>query len=139
MASECNNGSLAPCSEEITNIPFQAISSSNALTCSLQNINEDELIVNLVINSQTDFEKYVKCSDENLPSINFSENTLLAGRVISPNCGIIKNQAINKHCQDYIFTVKLEPGVCGAVTQVSYFAITSKIPNSSNIEFNIQQ
>ncbi len=102
----------------------------------LQNVDENETIVNLIIQNQQNYEKYVGIRSDTLrPEIDFEKFVLLAGRAIHNTCGHVKNQNVKQKCNTYYYTVNFEGGVCGAIVKVNYFVIVKN--TNSKIEFSI--
>ncbi len=91
----------------------------------LQNIDTEQETVNLVINSQTDYEKYV-AGNGTLPVIDFNHYTFLAGRMKTSASGMVTDQYVTRKCYEYTYTVNIEEGNLGVVSAVYYFAVIEK-------------
>jgi len=138
LGFSCEKNDL-DCEGEPTQIPFEYLLAENSNeTCVLKNIDDTEVQVNLIIQSQVDYEKYLECSDT-LPSINFSEHTLLAGRLKAPNMDRVVKQTFSQDCTDrYLYYVEIGSGVATMPSDVYYFAIVPKIIDESTLRFEIK-
>ncbi|WPR76465.1 hypothetical protein [Algoriphagus sp. NG3] len=137
MGASCEEH--APCTSEgdHTTVETQTFFDLNTPYAWVQNVDDNETTLNLIIQNQQDYEKYVGIREDTLrPVIDFESNILLAGRIIHPSCGFIENQNVTKKCDDYYYTVILANGACGAVVRINYFVITTKV--SSEVKFDIQ-
>lgn len=108
--------------------------------CRLQNISNSQEVgskVDLVIQSQAEYEKYVLCESA-LPAIDFSKKALLAGRYIAAHMDWVENQRVYQDCNGkLVFEVRLEKGGYTAVTEVFYFAGIPKVSNQTEVTFDI--
>jgi hypothetical protein len=130
----CNN--KEHCDEESQNVKIQEFGDSTSGTQYwLQNIDNDMEIVNLVINSQFDYEKYV-ASNGTLPAIDFNNYTLLAGRIKTPSSDGVSSQSVTRSCDVYTYNVTIGGGNFGVVSTVYYFAVIEKV--DGKVIFNIQ-
>lgn len=100
----------------------------------MQNIDDEKEIVNVVINSQSDYEKYVACNTT-LPTIDFKNYTLLSGRMKTPYADHIISQSAVKACNELKYTVTIGEGIATVASKVYYFAIIPK--TNATISFNI--
>ncbi len=101
----------------------------------LQNIVKEEEVVNLVIDSHEDYEKYVASNDE-LPSIDFNNNTLLSGMIKTSSSDTVIEQSVTKKCDTYTYKIVVGNGNLGVVSKVYYFAIVEKV--TGNVIFNVK-
>lgn len=124
------------CNEESQPVQIQDLVSLESNTQYwLQNIDDEKEIVNLVINSQSDYEKYIACN-ATLPTIDFKNYTLLAGRMKTPSSDVVINQSVTKNCNNYTYNVIIGDGSLGVISTVHYFTILEKV--YGNVTFNIQ-
>lgn len=134
----CKKNEITPdCEDEtIQNIESQEFFPINTPYAWVQNVSEDESTVNLIINNQADYEKHIGISADTIrPAIDFNKYVLLAGRVIHPSCGSLKDQNVVNQCNSYVYNVNINNGMCGAFVKVNYFIIVdnSILP----IKFNV--
>ena len=123
------------CNEEPQTVQIQDLDSLGSNTQYwLQKIDDEKEIVNLVINSQSDYEKYVACN-ATLPTIDFKNYTLLAGRMKTPYADHIISQSVVNACNELKYTVTIGEGIATVASKVYYFAIISK--TIATISFNI--
>ena len=93
----------------------------------------------LMINSNKELEKYIKCSEgESYPAINFSTQTLLIaygvqGHFVIPNYRTL--QQLSK--QNYEMLVNLEPYANSVITEWQDAIIVNKILDGTHIELII--
>lgn len=135
----CTQNQIIDCTGELTQITFDSLlPDTTNQTCILKNINESEQIVNLIIQSQAEYENYVSCTDS-LPFIDFSTKTLLAGRMKSPNEDKIIEQKITVDCNgNYLYSVDIGYGIATHPIDVYYYAIIPKIPSKEKMGFDIE-
>ncbi len=143
----CDYKDITACSGELTQVSFDyLVSPTNGDNeqCWLQNLNESldaqgrpQQQLDLVIQTQTDYEKYFGCSGT-LPIIDFAKKTLLAGRYIETSACFVFDQSVYKDCrQNYFFNVQLSAGSSQAFAKIPYFAIIPKISNKSKVTVNV--
>jgi hypothetical protein len=125
------------CEGEQTPIPFELLEGKEDKLCVLKNIDDERPQVDLIIQTQDDYEKYIECSGI-LASINFSDKTLLAGRLKTSYEDKIIMQSYTQDCKRYVFHVEIGLGVAAAPSNVFYFAIVPKITDESKVMFDIQ-
>ena len=135
----CENNQVFDCTEEPIVVAFETILSDSVTQgCKLQNIDDNELIVNLIIKSQDEYENYVGCIGE-LPVVDFSEKTLLAGRMMAPKEDKVIKQSVSKDCNEiYLYTVEIGYGIAAHPISVYYHALIPKTPANAKIEFDIK-
>lgn len=126
------------CEGEPTPIPLESVVQKEGELCALKNIDDTRLQIDLIIQTEDEYEKYIECSNT-LPSINFSDKTLLAGRLKTPYQDKIIKQSYSQDCKNrYLFHVEIGWGVAAAPSNVFYFAIVPKITDESKLMFDIQ-
>jgi len=127
------------CQGEPTPIPYESLlQHKQDEICILRNIDDSKKQIDLIIQTQDDYEKYVECSST-LPPINFSEMTLLAGRLKTPYQDKVIKQSYSQDCKNrYVFQVEIGLGVAAAPSNVFYFAIVPKITDVTNVIFDIK-
>lgn len=108
-------------------------------TCQLnaENIDHSEKETHLIIKTQSDFEKYVSCT-ENAPTIDFDEYFVLAGIYRHQQCAIFDRQSVVLCEERLIYRVRLLEQDCLAITSVTYFTVISKDHDSKEVEFDVQ-
>ena len=135
LTFSCEKGRI--CDEEQQTVKIQEFGDSTGISrYRLQHINEEETIVNLVINSQTDYEKYITCIGTS-PAIDFTKHTLLAGRIKTTTIDHLDSQSVVRSCFELKYTVTIEEGVATQPYVVYYFALIAKtyIPVSFDVRY----
>ncbi len=134
----CTQNQLIDCTGESNQVSFETLLSSSASEiCGLKNIDNNELTVNLIIKSQSEYENYISCSPSS-PVVDFNEKTLLAGRMKTPNEDRIINQSVTFDCNgNYLYNVEIGYGIATHPIDVYYFAVIPKILPETRIDFNI--
>ncbi len=99
-------------------------------------IDETQNVVNLVIRTETDYKKYLATSQgDTLPTINFNEYILLAGRAKTRHSDLILSQSVVETCGETVYKVRIGGGIGTAPSVVRYFAL---IPaGSTNAKFDV--
>ena len=135
----CKETQILNCTGDPTPITFETILSDSVTQgCKLQNIDDNELVVNLVIQSQAEYENYVTCIVA-LPAIDFSEKTLLAGRMKTPEEDKIIKQSVTVDCNGiYLYSVEIGGGIAAHPISVYYHALIPKISADAKVEFDIK-
>lgn len=119
----------------VESFPFLNVNTQYAW---VQEVDPKNTTVNLVIETQQDYEKFIgTSSDIKRPSIDFSQFVLLAGRTITPECAMVGSQAVLEKCGTYTFEVTLAPKDCHAFTTTNYFVIIYKTERP--IDFHIKK
>lgn len=98
--------------------------------------------LNLVINSQEDFEKYFECKNDYSPQIDFSQYTLLTGsRAV--NCiypTLVLQQILvddKSKAVQLMAQFEYDSGCYGALGVIYYHALIPKINNTYTVSFDI--
>ncbi len=106
--------------------------------CTLKNIDDSQKEVNLLIQDQADYEKYVDCVKSH-PSVNFTVQTLLVGRLKAPHGDFIVSQNVTFNCNEkYSLNVEIAEGPSAVPTDVYYYAVIPKVSSSAQVVFNVQ-
>lgn len=138
MGASCEEH--APCTSEgeFTAVESLTFFDLNTPYAWVQNVDDDETTVNLIIQNQQDYEKYVGIREDTLrPVIDFNHYFLLAGRVKANYSDEIIFQKVIDNCNDFLFEVRYGGGALPVITSVNYFAI---VPNGySTMSFDIKQ
>ncbi len=94
-----------------------------------------------VINNQIEFESLIECnSDYELPVIDFSKYTLLAGsKAVGGICPTILSQYVQKYSKNnkIVYEVQIKEGGYAALGSAYYHALIPKIEQQYDIEFII--
>ncbi len=112
--------------EEFANIP-----------CSLQSINNNDKVVNLVIKTQADYEKYFICGVP-LPEVDFEKYFILAGRYRHNQCAVFDSQQVLLCNNKIIYRVKMLEQVCQAFTNVFYVTVVENKFETFKVEFDVK-
>lgn len=105
--------------------------------CQLQNIDDSKEETHLIIKSQSDYEKYVSCT-EKLPTIDFDEYLVLAGVYRHHQCALFNWQSVVLCENEIIYRVRLLEQDCQILTSITYFNVISKEFDENKIEFDVQ-
>jgi hypothetical protein len=129
------------CTGEAISISYEPmVADSLENDCRLQNIGDTREVgsqVNVLIQSQADYEKYMLCATS-LPDIDFSQKTLLAGRYVASHMDQVKHQRVYQECNGKVkFEVRLDKGGYTAVTDVFFFAVVPKISSQAEVIFDV--
>jgi hypothetical protein len=108
-----------------------------SIPCSLQNISTDNKVVNLVIKTQADYEKYFTCSNQ-LPEVDFEKYLILAGRYRHHQCAIFDNQQVLLCDSKLFYKVRMLLQDCQAITNVYYVTVIEKEYENLPVEFDIK-
>lgn len=113
-------------SEEFAGIP-----------CGLQNAESDEKEVNLIITTQTDFDKYFTCAAQ-LPVIDFDKYFILAGMYRHHQCAVFDSQSVSVCNNKINYRVTMLEQACQAITSVFYATVIEKEYNNLPVDFDVQ-
>lgn|SRR5690554_3780860 len=113
-------------SEEFASIP-----------CGLQNAESDEKEVNLVITTQTDFEKYFTCSAQ-LPVIDFDKYLIFAGTYRHHQCAVFDSQSVSVCNNKINYRVTILEQACDAFTSIFYATVIEKEYIYLPVNFDVQ-
>jgi hypothetical protein len=104
----------------------------------LQNTSSKDTLTTLVIRTEEQYRKYVV---DRLAKIDFSKETLLAGHVRTPMPGRVVAQRVTSSCASnkLVYDVEIKVNIDGitASDQVPFFVKIPKIPESTNVTFNV--
>lgn len=103
----------------------------------LQNTSNDTLTT-LVVRTEEQYRNYVV---DRLAKIDFSKETLLVGRVRTPMPGRVIVQRVTSSCASnkLVYDVEIKVSIDGttAFAQIPFFIKIPKIPESTNVTFNV--
>jgi hypothetical protein len=107
------------------------------IPCSLQNINTNDKVVNLVIKTQADYDKYFICSFKP-PAVDFDKYFILAGRYHHHQCAVFDSQQ-TLICENKLYyKVRMLEQVCAAFTNVYYFAVIDRQHINLPVVFDVK-
>jgi hypothetical protein len=109
----------------------------SATLCSLLNTDSPKKMVNLVITSQTDFEKYVGCGAQT-PAIDFEKYFILTGMYRHHQCARFDNQQVLLCNSKIVYRVRILEQDCHAPTSVFYVAVVERKYDNLNVVFDVQ-
>lgn len=99
-------------------------------------IDETQEVVNLVIRTETDYKRYLATiQGDTLPTINFNEYILLAGRAKTRHSDLILSQSVVETCGETVYKVRIGGGIGTVPSVVSYFALVPA--GSTNVRFDV--
>lgn len=103
-------------------------------------INPNDSLVTLVIRTNDDYRKYIVDRQD---KIDFSNETLLAGRIRTPMAGSVLQQTVKSYCisNEIYFDVQYVVNKDGVTvfSEVPFYAIIPKIPEGTKVRFNIHR
>lgn len=105
--------------------------------CGLQNIDNDKKEVNLILTTQTDFDKYFNCAAQ-LPVIDFDNYFILAGMYRHHQCAVFDSQSVSVCNNKIKYSVTMLEQDCQAITSVFYATVIEKEYNNLPIDFDVQ-
>jgi hypothetical protein len=105
--------------------------------CGLQNVSTDDKVVNLVIKTQADYEKYIACGLQR-PAVDFEKYFILSGRYRHNNCALFNNQQVLICNNKIIYKVGLKEQDCHAITDVYYVTVIERKYANMSIEFDVE-
>lgn len=88
-----------------------------------------------IINTEEELKEHFDCQ---MPEIDFSKHTLLAGFFLSGNCANVRCQSVAKSCGSYEYNVVLNELACAAVTPISYFVVIPKISTGTKVKVMVR-
>jgi hypothetical protein len=107
------------------------------IPCSLHNIDTDNKVVNLVIKTQADFEKYLSCSSQ-LPAIDFKKYFILVGRYRHHQCAIFDSQEVLICDNKLFYKVRMLEQDCLAFTDVFYVTVIEREYVNLPVKFDVK-
>ncbi len=138
-AFSCKKEQSNPCNEtgDGTTVETFDFFDINTPYAWVQNVDENETIVNLIIQNQQNYEKYVGIRSDTLrPEIDFEKFVLLAGMIKTSSSDTVIEQSVTKKCDTYTYKIVVGNGNLGVVSKVYYFAIVEKV--TGNVIFNVK-
>lgn len=121
----CEDGSIEI--QEVTNLKnFQ------------KTINPKDSLATMVIRTETEYRNYIT---DPVARIDFSKQTLLAGRLLTAMQGRVLSQRVTSSCASgsLLYDVKISVNTEGATAhaETPFFVTIPKIPESTNVTFNV--
>lgn len=107
------------------------------IPCSLQNINTDDKVVNLVIKTQADYEKYFICSYAP-PAVDFGKYFILTGRYRHHQCAMFDSQLVLLCNNKIVYKVGMLEQICAAFTNIYYFAVIEREYENLPVVFDVK-
>ncbi len=124
---------VVACSEGV--LKYEDLSSKSALSAAVLDTNS---IVNLVITSQKQYERYIANRDQ---SIDFDSKMLLAGSYFTDSAAHVASQLVTSDCGAgkviYHIEVVRTKGDFTTRQHVEYFAIVPKLPDGTEVKFDV--
>ena len=105
--------------------------------CSLQNINSADKVVNIVIKTQADYEKYFTCISQP-PTVDFEKYFIIAGNYRHHQCALFKGQKVLLCNNKIIYRVFILKQICDSITDVFYVTVIEKKYENLPIEFDVK-
>jgi len=107
------------------------------ISCSLQNINTKDNVVNLVIKTQADYDKYFICSVQP-PAVDFDKYFILAGRYRHHQCAVFDSHQVLLCKNRIVFKVRILEQICAAFTNVYYFVVIDRQHVNLPVVFDVK-
>jgi hypothetical protein len=119
-------------------IPFTEYSLAYA-GCQWTNLGYDSKSKVNVINSETEVEKHLTCTEgESFPEIDFAKNTLLLARGIATSgVGKITGSFYQSYANQYSLNIKISLGITAVMQPWSIGIVVSKLPVNVKINLNV--
>ncbi|WP_159471646.1 hypothetical protein [Dyadobacter sp. 3J3] len=103
-------------------------------------INPKDSLVTLVIKTDADYKKYIVDTPQ---KVNFSNQTLLVGRIHTPMPGSVVKQSIKSHCisNEIYFDVQYKVNIDGTAneSEVPFYAVIPRISEETRVRFIIHR
>jgi hypothetical protein len=101
-------------------------------------INPTDSLATLVIRTEEEYRDFIV---DRLADIDFSRETLIAGRVRTAMPGRVITQSVTSFCasNNLVYDVKIKVNTDGttAYAEIPFFITIPKIPESTNVTFNV--
>jgi len=135
MSNSCKKeeGLPSPCETSLLTDTAQITGLNSCIAEPIPNAGQS---LEYVVNSAADYQALFSCTTP--PVVDFTTHTLLAGKTRTASCSHVLSQQVALTCTGYTYTVKLEAGVCAAVTNVVYYVLVPKIPSGTKVNFDVQ-
>ncbi|MGI4741356.1 MAG: hypothetical protein ACRYG7_39825 [Janthinobacterium lividum] len=133
MSNRCKKDDAQPCPGAVVVASAQVPGLTPCITEPIPNVGQSNYYV---VNSMAEYQELFACTPP--PAVDFATHTLLAGKTRLASCGHVLAQEVMQTCAGYTYTVKLEAGVCQAVTNVVYYVLVPKIPSTTKVIFDVQ-
>jgi hypothetical protein len=134
-------GTAVACGEKETNenpveIPFVEYSLQGT-NCQWTNLNYDNKVI--VINRNDDFKKYIDCTDESYPEIDFSKNTLLLASGGGGDIRRTEIQFLKNTDNKYTLKVMLHEGIAAVVLAWKAAILLPKMSDKVTVTLIVEQ
>jgi hypothetical protein len=134
-------GTAVACKEKETNeqpveIPFVEYSLPDT-NCQWKNLSYDNKVV--VINRNDDFKKYINCTDESYPEIDFSKNTLLLASGAGGDIRRTEIQFLKNTYNKYTLKVILHEGIAAVILTWKVAILVPKMSEKITVTLNVEQ
>lgn len=133
MSNSCKKDDAQPCPGAVVVASAQIPGLTPCITEPIPNTGQSNYYI---VNSMAEYQELFACTPP--PAVDFATHTLLAGKTRLATCGHVLSQEVVQTCAGYTYTVKLEAGLCQAVTNVVYYVLVPKIPSSAQVEVAVQ-
>jgi hypothetical protein len=133
MSAECTKKEKE---NEPVEIPFTEYSLGET-DCSWQNLNHDNKVI--IINSKTELETYITCTEGTFPDIDFSKHTLL---LASGGGGDIRRTDVylsQKFKDKYELKITLHVGITAVALKWKAAVIIPKISSNARITVDVEE
>jgi hypothetical protein len=136
--SGCKKEEIQNCEgDNVQHIDFSYLDEFKNTPCALQNINTEGQVVNLIIKTLSDYEKYITCSSQR-PVIDFEKYLILAGRYRHHQCAVLDNQQVQICNNKLIYKVTMLEHDCQAITDVFYITAIEREYENIPIVFDVK-
>jgi hypothetical protein len=132
MSFSCNKqeNEPVPCDEAASAVATQAFALPTGCSLTAQPGEARSYI----INSAAELAAALQCSSTALPTVDFTANTLLAGRVPRNGGAFLRSQTVAQDCQgNYIHTVNVSDRPTLSPSNVDYVVLVPKLPSGKQV------
>jgi translation initiation factor 1 (eIF-1/SUI1) len=131
---------MGGCGEEVqsdgqnsTEIPFTEYSLVET-NCQWVNFETNKV---LIINSQSEMDKYITCIDGNYSEIDFKKNTLLLAKGVTTNGISTLSEKLLISGNEYILEVEIVLGDAAVVQEWHIALVSEKLNSKTNVGLNV--
>jgi hypothetical protein len=105
--------------------------------CQWTNLGTDNSVI--IINSKMELEKYVTCTDDSYPEIDFAKNTLLLTQgTATSGVGSITSSFYRNSANQYTLNIKVSLGITAVAMRWSRAIVVSKLSENAQINLDVQ-
>jgi hypothetical protein len=132
MSFSCDkqDNEVQPCDEAASAVTTQAFALPTGCSLTAQ----PGEAKSYVINSAAELAAALQCGSAALPAVDFTTNTLLAGRVPRNGGAFLRSQTVAQDCQgNYVHTVNVSDSPTLSPSKVDYAVLVPKLPSGKQV------